>query len=185
MGGIWSGTGNYIYAEKVREHRTAGMLYAISDSIESRAFDEARREATGYSRILYDQVGMFVSYLFSTFGIDKMKQAICSVTQGDSRGRLAPARLPRRQDLRFLFGRNCHRRVGAIFVGESFGEVPIQRLHGSESNGTERESRRFCPVDVDSLRSQIVSDRHYPRDRVKDLVFDKEIIIFYPGPCRF
>ncbi len=64
---LWSGRGSYIYAETVREHRAAGRLYAIEEVLESRAFDEARRKAA------------------STFGIDRMKQAICSVTEADTR----------------------------------------------------------------------------------------------------
>jgi hypothetical protein len=77
----------YVYAEKVREHRAAGRLYPIEWILESRSFDAAREKVmgTGYGRVLYDQAGIFVSYLIDTYGIDKMKQAICSVTQGDTR----------------------------------------------------------------------------------------------------
>jgi|GEM_PF-3003262 len=77
----------YIYANKVREHRVNGTLYPITSVLESRSFDAVRQEElkTINMRVLYDEAGMFVSYLIDTFGIDKMKQAICSVSEFDSR----------------------------------------------------------------------------------------------------
>ncbi len=86
----WShyyGQGDYVYAEMVREHRNENRLYPIERILESRGFDKFREDAIGSraTRVLYDQAGMFVSYLISTFGIDKMKQAICSVADGDTR----------------------------------------------------------------------------------------------------
>jgi len=83
----WSWAGGYLYADRVREHRAAGRLYPIEEILETRAFDQARRDARGTRDqwVLYDQAGMFVSYLIDTFGIEKMKQAICSVTQDDTR----------------------------------------------------------------------------------------------------
>jgi len=82
----WSWTGGYVYAEKIQEHRAAGRLYPIEELIDSRAFDEARRrDRLSISQwALYDEAGMFVSYLMDTFGVDKMKRAICSVTQSDT-----------------------------------------------------------------------------------------------------
>jgi len=83
----WPGRGRYVYAEKVREHRAAGKLYAIEDILDSRSFLQVRHDERGTvnNRVVYDQAGMFVSYLINTFGIDKMKQAICSVSNDDSR----------------------------------------------------------------------------------------------------
>jgi len=86
----WShhyGQGDYVYAEMVREHRNESRLYPIERILESRGFDEIREGAIGTrsTRVLYDQAGMFVSYLIGTFGIDKMKQAICSVADTDTR----------------------------------------------------------------------------------------------------
>jgi len=82
---MWPGEGGYVYAEKVREHRAAGRLYRIAGIVESHAFDfvRGRERGTVNNRVVYDQAGMFVSYLIDTFGIDKMKQAICSVARDD------------------------------------------------------------------------------------------------------
>ena len=81
------GRGDYVYAERVLEHRRKRMLYPIETILESSDFDDARQNALGThsARVLYDQAGMFVSYLISTFGIDRMKQAVCSVSEGDTR----------------------------------------------------------------------------------------------------
>ncbi len=83
----WSLDGGYVYAEEIQEHRAAGSLYPIDEILDSRAFDEVRRRdrRTVNQSVLYDEAGMFVSYLVDTFGIDKMKQAICSVTESDTR----------------------------------------------------------------------------------------------------
>lgn len=83
----WPGRGGYVYAEKVREHRAAGKLHPIEEILDSHSFLQVRHAERGTvnNRVLYDQAGMFVSYLIHTFGIDKMKQAICSVSDDDSR----------------------------------------------------------------------------------------------------
>jgi hypothetical protein len=81
----WRGDGGYVYAEKVREHRAEGRLHRIAGILESHTFDLMRslERGTVNNRVIYDQAGMFVSYLIDTFGIDKMKQAICSVARDD------------------------------------------------------------------------------------------------------
>jgi hypothetical protein len=77
--------GDYVYAEKIQEHRRRNRLYPLEEILDSDSFDEARQGVIGtrYARVLYDQSGMFVSYIIGTFGIDKMKQAICSVSESD------------------------------------------------------------------------------------------------------
>lgn len=83
----WPGRGEYVYAEKIREHRAAGKLHPIEELLDSRSFLKARHDERGTvnNRVVYDQAGMFVSYLIDTFGIDRMKQAICSVSDDDPR----------------------------------------------------------------------------------------------------
>ena len=84
---VWPGQGDYVYSDKVREHRAARRLHPVTEIIVSRSFEEARARERGTvnNRVLYDQAGTFVSYLIDAYGIDKMKQAICSVTHSASR----------------------------------------------------------------------------------------------------
>jgi len=83
----WPGRGDYVYAEKVREHKAAGKLYPLEEILDSPSFLQVRLEERGTvnNRVLYDEAGMFVSYLIDRFGIDEMKQAICAITQDDAR----------------------------------------------------------------------------------------------------
>ncbi len=70
-----------IYADLVREYRREGRLFPIDGILESQSFNDSSQVGT---LMIYTEAGMFVSYLIDTFGLDRMKQAFCSVAYEDT-----------------------------------------------------------------------------------------------------
>lgn len=72
----------YIYSEMILDHRANNRLLSIEDLLVSQAFNDACI-THGY-RLVYDEAGMFVSYVIETYGLEKMKEVFCAVQYNDS-----------------------------------------------------------------------------------------------------